>query len=84
MRVERVEEPRAFGSTWRADGMDRDGPRRTSVEFVLEPTPAGTPLHLVESGFAQLPDDGHPHGSASHHDGWTRELVELVASLGAA
>ncbi|MEJ2860077.1 SRPBCC domain-containing protein [Actinomycetospora flava] len=84
IRVERVEEPRVLGFTWRVDGMDRDDPRRTYVEFTLEPTPTGTRLHLVESGFAQLPDDGHRDGYASHDDGWTHELGELVAYLDAA
>lgn len=84
LRVERVEEPRVFGFTWRVDGMPADDPRRTYVEFTLEPTPAGTRLHVVESGFAQLPDEGHRTGYASHSDGWTHELGELVAHLDAA
>jgi len=84
IRVERVEEPRVFGFTWRVDGVPRDDPRRTYVEFTLEPTPTGTRLHLVESGFAQLPDEHHRTGHASHEDGWTHELGELVAYLDAA
>ncbi|GLZ44494.1 hypothetical protein Acsp06_06790 [Actinomycetospora sp. NBRC 106375] len=84
IRVERVEELRVLGFTWRVDGMPRDDPRRTYVEFTLEPTPSGTRLQLVESGFAQLPDDGHRAGHASHSDGWTHELGELVAHLDAA
>lgn len=84
IRVERVEEPRVLGFTWRVDGMPADDPRRTYVEVTLEPVAAGTRLHLVESGFAQLPDDGHRTGHASHEDGWTRELGELVAYLDAA
>ena len=84
IRVERVEEPRVLGFTWRVDGMPRDDPRRTYVEFTLEPTAAGTRLRLVESGFAQLPDDGHRAGYTSHSEGWTHELGELVAHLDAA
>lgn len=84
IRVERVEEPRVFGFTWRVDGMPPEDPRRTYVEFTLEPTATGTRLHLVESGFAQLPDEGHRTGHASHSDGWTRELGDLVAFLDAA
>ncbi|GAA4925802.1 uncharacterized protein YndB with AHSA1/START domain [Actinomycetospora succinea] len=81
IRVERVEEPRVFGFTWRVDGVARDDPRRTYVEFTLEPTPAGTRLHLVESGFAQLGDEDHRRGHTSHDEGWTHELGELVAYL---
>lgn len=84
MRVERVEEPRVFGFTWRVDGVSSDDPRRTYVEFTLEPTAAGTRLWMVESGFAQLPDDRHRAGLDAHSEGWTRELGELVAALDAA
>ncbi|MFC5139232.1 SRPBCC domain-containing protein [Actinomycetospora rhizophila] len=84
IRVERVEEPRVLGFTWRVDGVAREDPRRTYVEFTLEPTATGTRLHLVESGFAQLADEDHRRGHASHSDGWTQELGELVAYLDAA
>ncbi|MDD7937028.1 SRPBCC domain-containing protein [Actinomycetospora lutea] len=84
IRVERVEEARVLGFTWRVDGVAREDPRRTYVDFTLEPTPTGTRLHLVESGFAQLSDDDHRAGYASHSDGWTHELGELVAYLDAA
>jgi uncharacterized protein YndB with AHSA1/START domain len=84
IRVERVEPFRVFGFTWRVDGMPPEDPRRTYVEFTLEPTASGTRLHLVESGFAQLPDEGHRRGHASHEEGWTHELGDLVAYLDAA
>ena len=54
MRVERVEEPTVFAFTWRVDGMPGDDPRRTYVEFTLEPLGTGTRLTVVETGFAQL------------------------------
>ena len=57
MRVERVEEPTVFGFTWPVYGLPEDDPRRTYVEFTLEPAGAGTRLTVVESGFAQLPED---------------------------
>jgi uncharacterized protein YndB with AHSA1/START domain len=52
MRIERVEEPRVFGFTWHIYGLPDDDPRRTYVEFTLEPAGAGTRLTVVESGFA--------------------------------
>src|ERR1700750_231893 len=57
MRVERVEEPHVFAYTWRLPDLPDDDPRRTYVEFTLDPDHAGTILRLVESGFAQLPVD---------------------------
>src|SRR5438045_4615123 len=41
MRVERVEEPAVFGFTWHIYGLSEDDPRRTYVEFTLEPAGAG-------------------------------------------
>lgn len=82
--VERVEEPTVFGYTWQIDGLPDDDPRRTYVEFTLEPIAAGTRLQVVETGFAQLPSEAHRTGYESNTDGWTRELGELVDYLDAA
>jgi uncharacterized protein YndB with AHSA1/START domain len=84
MRVERVEEPRVFGYTWHINGLPKDDPRRTYVEFTLEPTGEGTRLTVVETGFAQLPDDAHGKAYPGNKDGWASELAELVAYLDAA
>jgi uncharacterized protein YndB with AHSA1/START domain len=81
LRVERVEEPRVFGYTWHISGLPDDDPRRTYVEFTLEPVGAGTRLTVVESGFAQLPDDVYRKAFDSHTEGWGSELGELVAYL---
>jgi len=84
MRVERVEEPRVFGFTWPIYGLPEDDPRRTYVEFTLEPAGAGTRLTVVESGFAQLPEDAHRKAYDGNTDGWAKELAELAAYLDAA
>ncbi len=84
MRVERVEEPTAFGFTWRMDGLPVDDPRRTYVEFTLEPAGPGTRLTVVETGFAQLPEDVRLKAYESHSQGWASELGELVDHLDAA
>ena len=84
MRVERVEEPRVFGFTWHIFGLPDDDPRRTYVEFTLEPVAAGTRLTVVESGFAQLPDDAHHKAYDGNADGWAKELGELAGYLDAA
>jgi uncharacterized protein YndB with AHSA1/START domain len=84
MRVERVEEPAVFGFTWQIKGLPVDDPRRTYVEFTLEPVGAGTRLTVVETGFAQLPVDVHRTEYDAHVQGWSSELGELVAHLDAA
>ncbi|MFC4375976.1 SRPBCC domain-containing protein [Nocardia halotolerans] len=84
MRVERVEEPTVFGYTWSVSGLPADDPRRTYVEFTLEPVGAGTRLTVVETGFAQLSDEAHKAAFEGNVDGWKSELGELVEYLGAA
>jgi uncharacterized protein YndB with AHSA1/START domain len=84
MRVERVEEPKVFGFTWQIFGLPEDDPRRTYVEFTLEPSGAGTRLTVVESGFAQLPPDAYRQAYDGNTEGWGRELGELIAYLDAA
>ena len=84
MRVERVEEPTVFGFTWRLPDLPEDDPRRTYVEFTLEADGAGTRLRVVETGFAQLPDDSRRTTYDSHAEGWASELGELAGYLGAA
>jgi Activator of Hsp90 ATPase homolog 1-like protein len=47
-----------------------DDPRRTYVEFTLEPVGAGTRLTVVETGFAQLPEDAHHKAYDGNTQGW--------------
>jgi uncharacterized protein YndB with AHSA1/START domain len=84
MRVERVEEPAVFGFTWHIFGLPDDDPRRTYVEFTLEPVGAGTRLTVVETGFAQLAGDAYRTAYDGNTQGWASELGELVDYLDAA
>jgi uncharacterized protein YndB with AHSA1/START domain len=84
MRIERIEEPAVFGFTWQLPDLPEDDPRRTYVEFTLEAVGAGTRLRVVESGFAQLPDDSRRKTYESHAEGWASELGELADYLDAA
>ena len=84
LRVERVEEPEVFAFTWHIHGLPEDDPRRTYVEFTLEPVGAGTRLTVVETGFAQLPDDTFRTAFDGNTRGWASELGELVDYLDAA
>jgi uncharacterized protein YndB with AHSA1/START domain len=81
MRVERVEEPAVFAFTWQIPGLPEDDPRRTYVEFTLEPAGTGTRLRVVETGFAQLPDDVYRAEYDGHTKGWQSELGELADYL---
>ncbi len=83
MRVERVEEPTVFGFTWQIYGLPDDDPRRTYVEFTLEPTGSGTRLTVTESGFAQLPRDAYHKAYDGNTQGWMSELGELADYLDA-
>jgi len=83
LRVERVEAPRVFGFTWPIYGLPGDDPRRTYVEFTLEPAGAGTRLTVTESGFAQLPAGAHRTAYDGNTEGWAKELAELAGYLDA-
>ena len=83
MRIERVEEPTVFGFTWGINGLPDGDPRRTYVEFTLTPTEAGTRLTVIESGFAQLPEDDYRKAFDGNTEGWAHELGELVEYLDA-
>jgi uncharacterized protein YndB with AHSA1/START domain len=83
IRVERVEEPAVFGFTWPVYGLPADDPRRTYVEFTLEPAGVGTRLTVTESGFAQLPEDAHRKAYNANTEGWAKELGELAGYLDA-
>ncbi len=84
LTIARLEPPRVFAYTWPINGLPADDPRRTYVEFTLEPTASGTTLNMVESGFGQVPDAGaHDVAYSGNTKGWTHELGELVAYLDA-
>jgi uncharacterized protein YndB with AHSA1/START domain len=84
MRVERVEEPTVSGFTWPIYGLPEDDPRRTYVEFTLEPAGPGTRLRVVETGFAQLPGDTCRKAYDGNTEGWAKVLGELAGYLDAA
>jgi uncharacterized protein YndB with AHSA1/START domain len=73
-----------FAYAWGINGAPEGDPRRTYVEFALEPTPAGTRLTVTESGFAQLPDEWLEQSYQGNTEGWRAELGELVTYLDAA
>ena len=81
----KVVDPMAlFAFSWTVNGAPAGDPRRTYVEFLLEPTGSGTRLSMTESGFAQLPDEWLESSYQGNTEGWRVELGELVDYLAAA
>jgi uncharacterized protein YndB with AHSA1/START domain len=78
LTITRLDPPRVFAYTWPIYGLPEGDPRRTHVEFTLEPNDGGTTLTMVESGFAQAAND---EAYSGNDKGWTNELGELVAYL---
>ena len=81
LHIERLDPPRVFGWTWAIVGLPEGDPRRTYVEFTLEPDASGTRLTMVETGFAQLPVDSRRATYDSHAEGWANELGDLADYL---
>jgi uncharacterized protein YndB with AHSA1/START domain len=86
-RVERVEPPHTFAFRWvLRDGEEPVKGGSTLVVMTLTPTPAGTRLTVVESGFSALvwPEPERSRYATQNADGWIRELAELRAYAGRA
>jgi uncharacterized protein YndB with AHSA1/START domain len=75
--IEAVEPTHRLAFRWQAN-LSGDAPL-TLVEFTLEPHAEGTRLRVVESGFASVPPESR--SSASHAEGWQRELGDLARYL---
>ncbi len=84
LAIKVVDPMSVFAYSWSINGAPAGDPRRTYVEFALEPTGSGTRLTVTESGFAQLPDEWLEPSYLGNVEGWRAELDELVAYLDAA
>ena len=84
LAIKVVDPMSVFAYSWGINGAPEGDPRRTYVEFALEPTSAGTRLTVTESGFAQLPDEWLEQAYQGNTEGWRAELGDLVAYLDAA
>lgn len=84
LAIQVVDPMSVFAYSWAVNGAPEGDPRRTYVEFALEPTPTGTRLTVTESGFAQLPDEWLETSYHGNEQGWGAELAELVGYLDAA
>lgn len=83
LRFTVVEPPERFAWSWGIEGLPKDDPRRTHVEFTLTSAGSGTRLTVVESGFAQLPEELRGKAYDGNVDGWRQELGELATWLDA-
>ena len=84
-RVKQMEAPRLFSFTWHPyavdPAVDYSTETPTLVEFRLEPTPAGTRLILVESGFDALPGNRMPEAMRKNDGGWTEQMKNIQAHV---
>jgi len=84
LAIKVVDPMSVFAYCWGISGAPEGDPRRTYVEFALQPTATGTRLTVTESGFAQLPDAWLESTYQGNTEGWRAELQELVEHLDAA
>ena len=83
--IETVDPINKFAYRWRANGApetaDMNETNSTLVTFELTPTPAGTRLRVLETGFATLDPGLRERAFRENTGGWATELDELVAFL---
>lgn len=84
LEIKVVDPMLVFAFCWEISSAPEGDPRRTYVEFTLEPTASGTRLTVTESGFAQIPDERLEPSYQCNVEGWRSELDDLVAYLDAA
>jgi uncharacterized protein YndB with AHSA1/START domain len=85
--VERVEPPRRLAFRWHPypidPATDYSGEATTLVEFELEPTPEGTRLRVVESGFDALPPARRRDAFRMNSQGWDAQMKNIERHVGA-
>ncbi len=80
-RVVTMDPPRLFAFTWHPyavdPAVDYAKEPETLVEFHLTPTPAGTHLVIVESGFEALPAARQADALRMNGGGWEQQTVNI-------
>jgi len=85
--IQKMEPERLFSFTWHPFAVDpkadysKEAP--TLVEFRLEPTPAGTLLTLVESGFDRIPSGRRLEAFRMNDQGWTHQMKSIESHVAA-
>jgi uncharacterized protein YndB with AHSA1/START domain len=80
--VQKMEPERLFSFTWRPYAIDpnKDYSQEepTLVEFMLEETPGGTLLRIVESGFDNVPADRRAEAFRMNDSGWSTQIHNIA------
>jgi uncharacterized protein YndB with AHSA1/START domain len=80
-----MERPRLFSFTWHPyavdPGVDYAGEPTTPVEFRLVPTPGGTRLTVVESGFDAAPAHRRAEALRMNEGGWEEQVRNTKAHV---
>jgi uncharacterized protein YndB with AHSA1/START domain len=81
MRVERIDPERYFSYRWHPHAidpaMDYSSEPTTLVEFVLEESPDGTSLTIIESGFDQIPLARRDEAFRMNDRGWSGQIKNI-------
>lgn len=81
-RTVAIEPMTRFAFEWPATGGDEEAirsgvPEWMLVEFVLEPTAAGTKLTVTESGFDKVPEPRRSNILRSNDGGWVEQMENI-------
>ena len=80
--VQKIEPERRFSFTWHPyavePGVDYSKETPTLVEFTLEPTPTGTRLRVVESGFDKIPKHRRDEAFRMNEGGWEGQMRNIA------
>ena len=83
--VAKIEPERLFSFRWHPyavdPGAELSSEPSTLVEFILEETPEGTSLTLIESGFDRIPLDRRAKALSGNEQGWTMQMVAIEKYL---
>lgn len=79
--VQKMEPERLFSFTWPAYADDSNEAFHTLVEFTLEPSPKGTLLRVVESGFDKLPGARRLDVFRDNEGGWSIQMDNIAKYL---
>jgi uncharacterized protein YndB with AHSA1/START domain len=85
--VERIEPEHLMSYRWHPyamePGVDYAGEPTTLVEFHLADVADGTQLTVVESGFDRIPPERRAIAFRMNEQGWTEQLTNIAAYVGA-
>ena len=83
--IEAMEAPSRFAFSWRPyaidPAVDYSGETPTLVEFLLSPTPTGTRLVVVESGFDRVPAHRREEAFRMNDSGWSAQVQNIKAHV---